>query len=87
MLVPFLFLCLLLRSTPPRLIFLDTLALATDYQLPLSASTDSFMFQDGTKVPNGSYKVLLRGLKLFGDETVSEDYDSWLSPVITVNQA
>ncbi|KAL7416629.1 peptidase S8/S53 domain-containing protein [Mrakia frigida] len=57
------------------------------YQLPLSTSASTFAFADGTTVPNGDYKVLLRTLKLFGDETVSEDYESWLSPVVTVNHA
>ena len=53
--------------------------------VPLSASDEGFAFANGTQVPNGSYKVLLRALKIFGDESKADDYESWLSPVITVN--
>lgn len=48
----------------------------------VSASEEGFAFANGTQVPNGSYKVLLRALKVFGAETDAADYESWLSPTI-----
>ncbi|KAK7692411.1 hypothetical protein QCA50_004036 [Cerrena zonata] len=42
------------------------------------------VFSNGTVVPNGSYKVLLRTLKVTGDRTKEEDFESWLSPIVGV---
>ncbi|KAI9067297.1 subtilisin-like protease [Trametes sanguinea] len=42
-------------------------------------------FANGTTIPNGSYRILLRALKVTGDPTKEEDFESWLSPVIGVN--
>ncbi|KAG5644690.1 hypothetical protein DXG03_007913 [Asterophora parasitica] len=39
-------------------------------------------FANGTRIPNGSYRVLVRALKVTGDATKQEDYESWLSPII-----
>ncbi|KAJ7077272.1 subtilisin-like protease [Mycena belliarum] len=39
-------------------------------------------YANGTKIPNGAYKVLLRALKVTGDPKNAADYESWLSPVI-----
>jgi hypothetical protein len=52
--------------------------------VPLSSSEEGFALANGTQVPNGSYKVLLRALKIFGDETDADSYESWLSPVINI---
>ncbi|KAI0823378.1 subtilisin-like protease [Trametes gibbosa] len=41
-------------------------------------------FANGTTIPNGLYRILLRALKVTGDETKEEDFESWLSPVIGV---
>ncbi|KAJ7898396.1 subtilisin-like protease [Mycena leptocephala] len=41
-------------------------------------------FANGTAIPHGSYKVLLRSLKVTGDPTNEADYESWLSPIIGV---
>ncbi|KAJ7747214.1 subtilisin-like protease [Mycena metata] len=41
-------------------------------------------FANGTTIPNGSYKVLLRSLRVTGDATNEADYESWLSPIIGV---
>ncbi|KAJ7238980.1 subtilisin-like protease [Mycena rebaudengoi] len=41
-------------------------------------------FANGTVIPNGSYKILLRSLRVTGDPTNEADYDSWLSPIIGV---
>lgn len=40
------------------------------FQYGISATTKGFYFSDGKKVPNGTYKLLVRGLKFYGDETV-----------------
>jgi len=42
-------------------------------------------FANGTAIPNGSFKILLRSLKVTGDPTKEADYESWLSPIIGVN--
>ncbi|KAG5640012.1 hypothetical protein DXG03_001790, partial [Asterophora parasitica] len=39
-------------------------------------------FANGTSIPNGSYRLLIRALRVTGDATKEEDYDSWLSPII-----
>jgi len=39
-------------------------------------------FANGTTIPNGSYRVLIRALKVTGDPTDEADYESWLSPVV-----
>ncbi|KAL7414365.1 peptidase S8/S53 domain-containing protein [Mrakia frigida] len=49
----------------------------------ISNAQQGFYFSDGTKVPNGDYKVLFRAQKIASDL----EFESWLSPVITVNQA
>ncbi|KAJ7115609.1 subtilisin-like protease [Mycena crocata] len=41
-------------------------------------------FANGTVVPNGSYRVLLRALRATGDAKNEADYESWLSPIIGV---
>ncbi|KZW03532.1 pyrolysin [Exidia glandulosa HHB12029] len=40
------------------------------------------VFENGTRIPTGQYKILGRALRVFGDPKVEEDYQSWLSPVI-----
>ncbi|KAL4251463.1 Alkaline protease 1 [Abortiporus biennis] len=42
------------------------------------------VFANGTTVPNGSYRLLLRALKVTGDPTNEADFESWLSPIIGV---
>lgn len=41
-------------------------------------------FANGTTISNGSYRVLLRALKVTGDPKNEADYESWLSPVFGV---
>ncbi len=41
-------------------------------------------FANGTKIANGAYRILLRALKVTGDPTREEDFESWLSPVIGI---
>ncbi|PPQ71285.1 hypothetical protein CVT24_012339 [Panaeolus cyanescens] len=41
-------------------------------------------FANGTVIPNGQYRVLLRALKPTGNPSRQEDYESWLSPIIGV---
>ncbi|THG94885.1 hypothetical protein EW026_g6671 [Hermanssonia centrifuga] len=42
------------------------------------------LFANGTTIPNGSYKILLRALKMTGDPTKEEDFESWLSPILGI---
>ncbi|KIO28453.1 hypothetical protein M407DRAFT_71764, partial [Tulasnella calospora MUT 4182] len=45
-------------------------------------SMKSRQFANGTTIPNGSYRVLLRALKITGDPSNENDYESWLGPVM-----
>ena len=42
------------------------------------------VFVDGTAIPVGSYKVLVRALRVGGDAGNQDHYESWLSPVVNV---
>ncbi|KXN90803.1 Minor extracellular protease vpr [Leucoagaricus sp. SymC.cos] len=42
-------------------------------------------FANGTVIPMGSYRLLLRVLRVTGDPVKEEDYDVYLSPIIGVN--
>lgn len=42
-------------------------------------------FANGTAIPNGRYKILIRALKITGDPKKESDYDAWLSPVVIVD--
>ncbi|KAG8985409.1 hypothetical protein FRB90_004733, partial [Tulasnella sp. 427] len=44
-------------------------------------------FSNGTAIPNGRYKFLLRALKITGNPKLEADYDAWLSPVFVVDYA
>ncbi|KAJ7248783.1 subtilisin-like protease [Mycena rebaudengoi] len=57
----------------------DKVSLLLDKSIVLAKA-----FANGTVIPNGSYKILLRSLRVTGDPTNEADYDSWLSPVIGV---
>ena len=46
---------------------------------------DTPTFANGTTIPNGTYKLLLRALKVTGDPTNEADFESWLSPIIGVD--
>ncbi|KAJ7282918.1 subtilisin-like protease [Mycena rebaudengoi] len=41
-------------------------------------------FANNSAIPNGSYRVLLRALRVTGNPTNEADYDSWLSPIIGI---
>lgn len=41
-------------------------------------------FTNGTSVPYGSYKFLVRALRITGNPTKQADYDSWVSPVFNL---
>lgn len=45
-------------------------------------SMQSRKFASGTTIPNGSYRILLRALKITGDPANENDYESWLGPVM-----
>ncbi|KAG8738765.1 hypothetical protein FRC10_006482 [Ceratobasidium sp. 414] len=44
-------------------------------------------FANGTAIPNGAYKILVRALKITGDPKKEEDYEVWASPEIDVKRA
>ncbi|KAF7797605.1 hypothetical protein EIP86_008805 [Pleurotus ostreatoroseus] len=46
--------------------------------------TLSNSFANGTVIPNGTFKVLLRVLKVTGNPTNEADFESWLSPVVGI---
>jgi hypothetical protein len=41
-------------------------------------------FTNGSQIPDGSFRVLLRALRVTGDPTQEKDYDSFLSPVLDI---
>ncbi|EJD38527.1 subtilisin-like protein [Auricularia subglabra TFB-10046 SS5] len=41
-------------------------------------------FANGTAIPVGRYRVLVRALRVSGDVNRQEDYEAWLSPVVAV---
>lgn len=43
-------------------------------------------FTDGSTVPNGDYRFLVRALRITGNPGNENDYDSWLSGVFTIKQ-
>ncbi|KIR33711.1 peptidase [Cryptococcus deuterogattii MMRL2647] len=46
----------------------------------------SAAFSNGTTIPNGDYRLLMRALHITGDKTKEADYESWLSQSFTVAQ-
>ncbi|KAG8963821.1 hypothetical protein FRC00_004913 [Tulasnella sp. 408] len=48
---------------------------------------DNPTFPDGTTIPNGRYKILIRALKITGDPEKDSDYDSWLSPEVIIDHS
>ncbi|KEP49742.1 minor extracellular protease vpr protein [Rhizoctonia solani 123E] len=43
-------------------------------------------FANGTAIPNGSYKILVRALKITGNPGVEEDFEVWTSSTIVVKR-
>ncbi|OCF36719.1 peptidase [Kwoniella heveanensis BCC8398] len=43
-------------------------------------------FANGTVIPNGTYKFLMRALHITGDRTKEADYEAWVSKPFTVSQ-
>jgi subtilisin family serine protease len=43
------------------------------------------VFANNQTIPNGRYRILMRALKVTGDPTDQNDYESFLSPVIGIN--
>ncbi|KAF9474706.1 pyrolysin [Pholiota conissans] len=41
-------------------------------------------FANGTTIPSGTYRVLLRALRVTGNPLLEEDYESWLSPIVGI---
>ncbi|KAF6763345.1 pyrolysin [Ephemerocybe angulata] len=49
-----------------------------------SFDVEEAVFANGTVIPNGSYRILLRALKVTGDWKKEEEYEVWLSPIVGV---
>nr|XP_018263216.1 peptidase [Kwoniella dejecticola CBS 10117]OBR85374.1 peptidase [Kwoniella dejecticola CBS 10117] len=43
-------------------------------------------FANGTTIPNGTYKFLMRALHITGDRTKESDYEAWVSAPFTIAQ-
>ncbi|CAE7233221.1 unnamed protein product [Rhizoctonia solani] len=43
-------------------------------------------FTNGTAIPNGTYRILLRALKITGNPQKQEDYEFWTSPKIVIRR-
>jgi hypothetical protein len=43
--------------------------------------------ENGTMIPNGSYRVLLRALKITGDVQNEENYEAWGSPQLNIKSS
>ena len=41
-------------------------------------------FDDGSLIPNGFYRILMRALRVTGDPEKQEDYDSYLSEIVGI---
>jgi len=41
-------------------------------------------FANGTNIPNGDYRILMRALRVTGNPANEDDYESWLSPIFGV---
>jgi hypothetical protein len=65
---------------PSAILTICTQNLFTSFNVIFLSNT----FANGTTIPPGSYKILLRSLRVTGDPTNEADYDSWLSPTIGV---
>ncbi|CAE7226894.1 unnamed protein product [Rhizoctonia solani] len=44
-------------------------------------------FANGTAIPDGSYKILVRALKITGNPKKEEDYEVWTSPTVVIKRA
>ncbi|KAG9220554.1 hypothetical protein CCMSSC00406_0004010 [Pleurotus cornucopiae] len=51
----------------------------------VSVAIDPPTFANGTTIPNGQFRLLLRALRVTGDPTNEADFESFLSPIIGVN--
>ncbi|KNZ43690.1 hypothetical protein VP01_997g3 [Puccinia sorghi] len=63
----------------PRTVSTDTIVLPWSGTLISPGQT-----QSSSVIPSGSYKILLRALRVNGNPFTDADFDYWISPVITV---
>lgn len=56
-----------------------------DDNLDNVVNLDTPTFANGTIIPNGLYRLLIRSLRVTGNPDREEDYEAWLSPIIGVN--
>ncbi|KAI0049877.1 subtilisin-like protease [Auriscalpium vulgare] len=55
-----------------------------DYETRYHTLQFSAQFANGTDIPTGNYRILLRALTVTGDNTQEKDFESWLSPIVGV---
>ncbi|KAF9264126.1 subtilisin-like protease [Marasmius fiardii PR-910] len=55
-----------------------------DGNIAYKVAIDTPTFANGTTISNGSYRFLLRALRVTGDPEDESDYESWLSPIVGV---
>lgn len=48
-------------------------------------AVDEPIFANGTVIPNGRYRILLSALKVTGDPSKEEEYESWLSEIVGID--
>ena len=80
-----------IKAPPASLADVPTLGVLAEYvDMPRSAvimyegkfgdwDVSITQFANGTKIPLGQYKVLLRALRLWGDINNADDYDTYVS--------
>ncbi|PFH53699.1 hypothetical protein AMATHDRAFT_187018 [Amanita thiersii Skay4041] len=50
----------------------------------ITLTLDTATFSNGTNIQNGTYRFLLRALRVTGNPSRQEDFESWLSPIVGV---
>ncbi|KAL0564133.1 hypothetical protein V5O48_017920 [Marasmius crinis-equi] len=47
-----------------------------------NATLSTGLFANGSRIPDGTYRLNIRALKVTGDPAKDEDWDSWFSPIM-----
>lgn len=50
-------------------------------------SDEHYQHAPAFKVPNGTYRILVRALRVTGDPASEEDFEFWLSPLFTIRRS
>lgn len=51
-----------------------------------NSAVNFLAFNNGTTIPNGSYRVLFRALKNTGNPDLEGDYETWMAPILIVKR-